>query len=70
MFYVTRFQWNNMPQQDKVHLKDCTMEMLTNVSRVARSPLTHAKRSESCPELLVVFNVLIKILGDHTVAQN
>lgn len=29
---VTRFQWNDMPQQEKVHLKDCTMEMLTNVS--------------------------------------
>lgn len=29
---VTRFQWNVMPQQEKVHLKDCTMEMLSSVS--------------------------------------
>ncbi|KAK3523336.1 hypothetical protein QTP86_029488 [Hemibagrus guttatus] len=28
--HVIKFQWNNMPQQEKVHLKDCTMEMLTN----------------------------------------
>ncbi|KAL7841850.1 hypothetical protein SRHO_G00255410 [Serrasalmus rhombeus] len=28
--HVIKFQWNNMPQQDKVHLKNCTMELLTN----------------------------------------
>ncbi|XP_053475356.1 exportin-5 isoform X2 [Ictalurus furcatus] len=28
--HVIKFQWNNMPQHEKVHLKDCTMEMLTN----------------------------------------
>ncbi|XP_027030360.1 exportin-5 [Tachysurus fulvidraco] len=28
--HVIKFQWNDMPQQDKVHLKDCIMEMLTN----------------------------------------
>ncbi|KAG7314070.1 hypothetical protein KOW79_022566 [Hemibagrus wyckioides] len=28
--HVIKFQWNNMPQQEKVQLKDCTMEMLTN----------------------------------------
>ncbi|KAF5895633.1 exportin-5 isoform X2, partial [Clarias magur] len=28
--HVIKFQWNNMPQQEKVHLKDCTMEMLTS----------------------------------------
>ncbi|GAA6098173.1 exportin-5 [Tachysurus ichikawai] len=28
--HVIKFQWNDMPQQEKVHLKDCIMEMLTN----------------------------------------
>uniref|UniRef100_A0A4W4ERI5 Importin N-terminal domain-containing protein n=1 Tax=Electrophorus electricus TaxID=8005 RepID=A0A4W4ERI5_ELEEL len=28
--HVIKFQWNSMPQQDKVHLKNCTMELLKN----------------------------------------
>ncbi|XP_046699270.1 exportin-5 isoform X1 [Silurus meridionalis] len=28
--HVIKFQWNNMEQHEKVHLKDCAMEMLTN----------------------------------------
>uniref|UniRef100_A0A8B9JLY6 Exportin-5 n=1 Tax=Astyanax mexicanus TaxID=7994 RepID=A0A8B9JLY6_ASTMX len=27
--HVIKFQWNNMPQQDKVHLKNCSMELLS-----------------------------------------
>ncbi|XP_066518389.1 exportin-5 [Hoplias malabaricus] len=28
--HVIKFQWNNMPQQEKVNLKNCTMELLTS----------------------------------------
>ncbi|KAI4880521.1 hypothetical protein NFI96_013341 [Prochilodus magdalenae] len=31
--HVIKFQWNSMPQQDKVHLKNCTMELLTKSGR-------------------------------------
>ncbi|XP_072526309.1 exportin-5 [Salminus brasiliensis] len=41
--HVVKFQWNNMPQQDKVHLKNCTMELLTSGTYPILEEQSHIK---------------------------
>uniref|UniRef100_A0A3Q0STW4 Exportin-5 n=1 Tax=Amphilophus citrinellus TaxID=61819 RepID=A0A3Q0STW4_AMPCI len=41
--HVIKFRWNNMQQQEKVHLKDCAMQLLSNGTHSILEEESHIK---------------------------
>ncbi|XP_030627433.1 exportin-5 [Chanos chanos] len=41
--HVIKFQWNEMPQQEKIHLKNCAMGLLSNGTHPILEEETHIK---------------------------
>ncbi|XP_042358409.1 exportin-5 [Plectropomus leopardus] len=41
--HVIKFRWNNMQQQEKVHLKECAMQLLSNGTRAILEEESHIK---------------------------